>query len=123
MIGRQNKQKLGVLMAALVGMFISGAVVAQPIGDVNAGREKSQACIACHNANGVSDNPAWPILAGQHADYLVHVLREYRSGERVNAIMNGQAQGLSDEDIRDLAAFYAAQDPALSVVRRGRARR
>ena len=115
-------QRMTVGIAAICGLA-AGAAVAQPIGDVDAGREKSQACIACHNANGVSDNPAWPILAGQHADYLVHVLREYRSGERVNAIMNGQAQGLSDEDIRDLAAFYSAQDPALNVVRRERSRR
>lgn len=120
MSGQQVIRKSWIVAGSLALLIGAGTVAAQPIGDVNAGREKSQACIACHNANGVSDNPAWPILAGQHADYLVHVLREYRSGERVNAIMNGQAQGLSDADIRDLAAFYAAQDPALNVVRRGR---
>lgn len=115
-------QRWFVGIAAMVGLAV-GTAFAQPIGDVDAGRDKSQACIACHNANGVSDNPAWPILAGQHADYLVYALEAYRSGDRVNAIMNGQAQGLSDKDIRDLAAFYSAQDPALSIVRRERSRR
>lgn len=121
-VQQKMKQRWIISGAAIVGLM-AGTALAQPIGNVDAGREKSQACIACHNANGVSDNPAWPILAGQHADYLVYALEAYRSGDRINAIMNGQAQGLSDEDIRDLAAFYSAQDPALSIVRRERSRR
>jgi len=50
-------------------------------------------------------------LAGQHPDYLVHALQAYKSGDRQNALMNGQAAGLSTEDMRDLAAYYSAQDP------------
>ncbi len=102
----------GVLAASLT-------VAAQPIGNVEAGREKSQACIACHGAVGASDNVAFPMLAGQHADYLYHALKAYKNGDRQNAIMNGQAAGLSDEDMRDLAAFYAAQTPVLSTPQRG----
>lgn len=102
------------------GLLLTAALAsAQPIGNVEAGLEKSQACIACHGATGASDNVAFPMLAGQHADYLVHALKAYRSGERQNAIMNGQAAGLSDEDIQDLAAYYAAQDPALYTPQRG----
>ena len=95
---------------------------AQPIGNVEAGREKSQACIACHGATGAADNPAFPMLAGQHVDYLLYALEGYKSGERQNAIMNGQAAALSQEDMRDLAAFYAAQDPALYTLERRSAR-
>lgn len=76
---------------------------------IERGRELSAVCAACHGANGVSSNPEWPTLAGQHESYLLHSLRQYRSGERQNAIMAGQVMNLSDEDMRDLAAFYAAQ--------------
>ncbi len=107
---------LSLGVALLSTAFVASA---QPIGNIEAGREKSQACIACHGATGASDNVAFPMLAGQHADYLLHALKAYKSGDRQNAIMNGQAAALSEEDMRDLAAFYAAQDPALYTPRRG----
>ena len=107
------------LLGAGLGLALAGAAAGQPIGDVEAGRDKAQACIACHGETGAADNPAFPMLAGQHADYLVHALEAYKSGDRQNAIMNGQAAALTDEDMRDLAAFYAAQEPALSTPRRG----
>lgn len=102
-------------LAALVGW---GAASAQPIGNPEAGREKSQACAACHGANGAADNPQFPKLAGQYADYLLHSLMAYKNGGRNNAVMQGQVQALSQEDMRDLAAFYASQDPALSTLER-----
>lgn len=64
-------------------------------------------CVACHGQNGIGASPAWPTLAGQHEDYLVHALKQYRSGERRNAVMMPMASGLSDADIARLAAFYA----------------
>ena len=70
----------------------------------------NEQCAACHGATGVSQNPEWPIIAGQHADYLARTLRQYRSGERPDAVMQGIAAGLSDEDIRNLSAWYARQD-------------
>jgi cytochrome c553 len=79
-------------------------------GDIEAGRAKAQTCQACHGANGNGmGDPQYPRLAGQHADYLEKALKDYRSGQRSNAIMAGFAATLSDQDIRDLAAFYAAQ--------------
>jgi cytochrome c553 len=89
------------------------AIIALPVaakGDIEAGRAKAQVCQACHGAdgNGMGD-PQYPRLAGQYADYLDKALRDYRSGERSNPIMAGFAATLSDQDIRDLAAFYAAQ--------------
>ncbi len=93
--------------AACGFLLISTSAVA--IGDPEAGQAKSTACIACHGADGNSMMGEWPKLAGQHAGYLAKQLREFRSGERANAIMRGMAAGLSDEDINDLAAFYASQ--------------
>jgi cytochrome c553 len=58
------------------------------------------------------------MLAGQHADYLVHALKAYKSGDRQNAIMNGQAAALSEQDMRDLAAYYAAQSAAIQTLER-----
>lgn len=85
------------------------------VGDAVAGREKSQVCAACHGPRGNGDNPAYPKLAGQYPSYLVKALQDYRSGQRQNAIMKGFAAGLSDEDIEDLSAFFAAQSGDLYV--------
>jgi cytochrome c553 len=65
-------------------------------------------CAACHEADGVPANPMYPILAGQHEDYLERALKQYRDGGRQNPIMNGLAANLSDEDIEALAAHFAA---------------
>ena len=77
--------------------------------DPVAGKEKSQACAACHGPDGNSVNPVWPKLAGQHEEYIVKQLMDFKSGARENAQMSPIAAGLSDEDIRDLAAFYNSQ--------------
>jgi len=78
-------------------------------GQVSRGREKAAVCSACHGEAGVSPAPNWPNLAGQYPSYLEHSIAQYRSGERKDAVMMGQASNLSDQDIADLAAFYAAQ--------------
>ena len=69
----------------------------------------SQVCAACHTADGSRGSPANPILQGQHADYLVKQLTEFKAGKRKNAIMNGMAAPLSEEDMRNVAAFYASK--------------
>jgi cytochrome c553 len=78
------------------------------------GKEISQVCQSCHGENGnlaLQDN--YPLIGGQHFDYLVHSLKAYRSGARENAIMAGFARDLSDQDIRDLAAWYSRQEGQL----------
>ena len=65
-------------------------------GDAAAGKEKIAVCTACHGEAGISPAPNWPNLAGQHEDYLVHALKQYRSGERSDAVMMGQAVNLTD---------------------------
>lgn len=93
-------------------MIVAGlalATAADARGNVEAGRAKSQACAACHGADGNSTVPNFPTLAGQHRDYLLHALREYRNGKRQNPLMAAQVAELSDTDLADLAAFYASQ--------------
>ncbi len=85
-------------------------------GNVSAGQRKSAVCQSCHGADGVGITPQWPNLAGQYEDYLRRSLHAYKSGARQNAIMNGFASGLSDQDIADLAAYYASRDRVLSTV-------
>jgi cytochrome c553 len=75
--------------------------------DVSAGKARASACAACHGAAGLSTNPAWPSLAGQHEDYLVAALTAYRNGSRKSDVMSGIAKGLSDADVQALAAYYA----------------
>jgi cytochrome c553 len=76
--------------------------------DLTAAKAKASACAACHGANGVSSNPAWPSLAGQQRDYIVAVLKAYKSGARKNELMAGIAKGLSDADIDAVAAYYSS---------------
>ncbi len=78
----------------------------EPVGPTPAAAET---CAACHGRDGVGILPEYPTIAGQHADYLRQALHDYRSGKRQNAIMNGFAQQLSDEDIKTLAAYFARQ--------------
>ena len=69
----------------------------------------TQVCAACHSADGSRGSPANPILAGQHPEYLVKQLQEFKSGKRDNAIMKGFASMLSDADMTNVAAFYAGK--------------
>ena len=66
-------------------------------------------CAACHTSDGSRGIPTNPILQGQHADYLVKQLGEFKSGKRDNAIMKSMASTLSDDDMRNVAAFYASK--------------
>lgn len=94
------------MLALVVGAFASTPALAR--GDAAAGKEKAIACQACHGADGNSIDPMYPRISGQYADYLERSLREYRSGTRKNVIMAGFATLLTDDDIRDLAAYYSA---------------
>ncbi len=76
------------------------------------GEQLAATCLACHTADGSRGSPANPILVGQHPEYLVKQLREFKEGKRKNAIMQGMAAILSDEDMKHVAAFYASK-PAL----------
>ncbi len=93
-------------LAALLFVLISQQAVAK--GDAQSGEQKSQVCQACHGSDGNGTDPSYPKLAGQYQDYLAKALADYRSGDRNNAVMAAFAQALTDQDIDDLAAFYAS---------------
>lgn len=77
--------------------------------DLVKGAAAAAVCSACHSSDGSRGSPAQPILQGQHPEYLVKQLADYKSKLRVNAIMNGMAAALSEEDMKNLAAFYASK--------------
>lgn len=103
----------GLLMAVV---FTAGTAQAA---NLAAGKEKSATCAACHGADGVKGlDETYPILAGQHRDFLERALLDYKSGKRKNAIMAGMAAALSKEDIADLAAYYASLPGPLKTSKR-----
>lgn len=101
-----------LLAVATMAAALGFGSIAYAEGSVEAGQAKSAVCAACHGPDGNSVNPEWPSLAGQHASYTTAQLEAFREGRRQNPLMSPMAMGLSDEDIRDLAAYYEAQAPA-----------
>jgi cytochrome c553 len=101
------------LLALLIGIALAGA--AHAAGNAAAGKEKAaQVCAACHGPEGNKpSDPTQPILAGQHYDYLVRALADYKSGRRNNPIMKGFASQLSKKDMEDLAAWFSQQKSSL----------
>ena len=109
--------------AVMIGLTVVAAVTfvpgvgerdaqAQGVGgDAAAGKTKATLCAACHGPVGVSVNPAWPNLAGQQPVYLAKQIRMFRDGERVEPTMQPFVQNLADQDIDDLAAYYASLSP------------
>ncbi len=83
--------------------------VAQAAGDVDVGQAKSASCASCHGQNGNSMVSMFPKLAAQNEGYLVKQLQAFKDGTRSNATMGALAAGLSNDDMQDIAAFYAAQ--------------
>jgi cytochrome c553 len=102
--------RLILLVAALA--FAAGAHAA---GNASNGKAKAaQVCAACHGSDGNKPStPDQPVLAGQHYDYLVRAMTDYKIGRRNNPIMKGFAAQLSKQDIEDLSAWFASQPSAL----------
>ena len=98
-----------VLVAGLSFAVAARAEGPQAAPDAKAGEAKAQMCMSCHVADGSRGAPTYPILQGQHAAYIVKQLTDFKSGARKNAIMTGMAATLSEEDVRNVAAFYASK--------------
>lgn len=103
---------------ALPVMLFLGLVgqVSAVEGDAEAGKAKSVTCAACHGPDGNSPTDMYPKIAGQHAGYIYKQLKEFKAGMtsggkegRNNAVMGGMVAALSDQDMKDLAVFYASQ--------------
>jgi len=108
-----------VMVATLASFMACGSFSAMARSDAAAGQAKAkQVCAACHGENGDKPlQPEYPVLAGQHADYLVNALKSYKSGARKNAIMGGQAATLSAQDMLDVAAWFSSQKSSLQSKR------
>jgi cytochrome c553 len=78
----------------------------------------TELCVACHGKDGVGITPDYPTLAGQHEDYLLRALEEYKKGDRKNPIMGGFVTTLSTADLETIARYYAQQRPELLTARR-----
>lgn len=98
-----------LLLIALTGLSLGVAGAAVAAGDAAAGKAKSPVCASCHGLDGNSVNPEWPSLAGQGAEYIVKQLADFKSGARVNPTMSPQAANLSEQDMQDIAAYFASQ--------------
>ena len=96
------------LIASILAAALSVTAFGALAGDVAAGKARSMSCAGCHGANGISNSPMWPNLAGQKEAYLASQLQMFRDGRRANAMMSPMAKGLSDADIANLAAYYAS---------------
>ena len=96
-----------------IALYFAGPPL-KPTGKTPADMPKAAAlCTSCHGADGVAVAPIYPSLAGQHQDYLVRALDEYKHGGRKNPIMSGFAANLKDEDIVAIASYFASQTPPL----------
>lgn len=108
---------LSVALPALACLILAlpSAAAGDVRGSADAGQAKAGVCAACHGADGNSLNPEWPSLAAQNADYIVRQLKAFKSGERNNVLMTSQAAGLSDQDMLDLAAYFATKPRQLKT--------
>jgi cytochrome c553 len=97
------------LLQFAIVLSLLASVPALATGDADAGQAKAAVCAACHGADGNSVVPNWPKIAGQHAAYLQRQLSLIKAGDRTVVEMAGIAMGLSDEDMADLAAYFASQ--------------
>jgi len=100
--------KMFVTFVAMAALAAAGSVNAA--GDKVAGKTKSASCAACHGADGNSAAAINPKLAGQSAAYLVKQLKEFKSNKRKNATMSAMAAVLSDQDMEDIAAYFASNN-------------
>jgi cytochrome c553 len=98
------------LFSTMLGAAISFAISVVSVYAADDIAAKAQTCAACHGANGVPIDPKTiPIISGQQQSYLMKQLRDYRSGERANPIMTAIAKGLAEDELRKLAAYFAAK--------------
>ena len=102
--------KLRILIILATSLLSIGA------GNVDAGKQKVASCVACHGADGNSMVGVWPSLAGQNAIYLFRQLKHIKSGDRVITEMMGQLDNMTQQDLEDIAAYYASKNNTIGQV-------
>ncbi len=112
LVGFVSMKKLIAAASLCVASFSVQAAITVPKYDLNAGKQVAETvCAACHGVNGVSPIPAQPNLGGQNVKYLYKQLVEFKSGYRKNGIMQSQVANLSQQDLANVAGYYASQAP------------
>ncbi|MEZ5558579.1 MAG: c-type cytochrome [Pseudomonadales bacterium] len=102
----QMRLMSAVMLLAWTGMYAAPALAA---GDPAAGKAQVAACGACHGQDGATPlDPTYPVLAGQNEKYLLHQLKMIQSNDRAIPLMTGQLNGKSEQDLADIAAYYAS---------------
>ena len=101
----------GISLLLVASASVAAAEEAQSAAkaDPVKGQTTAAICASCHTSDGSRGSPTYPILQGQHPEYLVKQLTEFKSGKRANAIMTGMAAALSEADMKNVAAFYAGK--------------
>ena len=110
-LSEQDMEDIAAYVSKFRGMNSTLPITGNP----QVGKGKAVSCASCHGEDGNSENSMFPRLAGQYESYLVRALSEYKSGARSNPMMMGFASTLSEEDIKDVAAYYASQKKGLTV--------
>lgn len=105
---------MNTLKQLMTAVLLAGCLLTLPVlaADKAAGEQKSTTCVGCHGAGGKSSNAQFPNLAAQQPSYIVNQLKAFKSGSRANSMMAGMAAGLSDDDMANLAAYFASQPAA-----------
>lgn len=98
-------------LSSSLALLVCATSLGYAAGDAAKGQQLAQVCAACHGVDGNSPLPANPSLAGQHADYIAKQLKNFKSGERKNAIMAPMVASLSEDDMKNVAAYFANQTP------------
>ena len=102
-------------MRDIAAFFASEGGIKKAGSPVGTAPPKAATCVACHGEGGISVATNWPSLAGQHEDYIVHALGEYKAGLRKDPVMGSQAIGLTPEEIAELAAYFSSQSGLFSI--------
>ncbi len=101
------KRNSGIAISLILCVFCNPFSTLEAAGDAKSGSKKAKPCQVCHGQGGKSTNPTYPMLAGQHAQYIVKQLKAFKTGHRKDPIMNQMAAGLNDQDMEDVAAFFS----------------
>ncbi|NVK25299.1 MAG: cytochrome c, partial [Gammaproteobacteria bacterium] len=99
-------RNIAFTLTMLLGLVTSAQATE---GDIDAGKQKSATCVACHSVDGNSAISMYPKIAGQHSEYIYKQLKEFKSGDRKDPVMAGMVAALSDQDMKDLAAYFSSQ--------------
>ncbi|MEF1291036.1 c-type cytochrome [Vibrio sp. M260118] len=98
------------LLLSLTPLF---ATASSEFGNAELGKVKAPSCVFCHGTDGTASNPSYPHLKGQNAQYLYQSMKDYQDGHRQGALaemMKAQLSQLNDQDLRDIAAYFASQE-------------